>query len=63
MSKSGKVKWHSNGNVTISFDGLLPHEISKGHRQHKSGSGVHRDKRLKRTRGNSAKKSWLYDGD
>jgi hypothetical protein len=59
MAKSGKVKWHDNGNVTISFQGLLPHEIRKGHTPRKSGSGIHADKRFKRKRGNQAKRAWL----
>lgn len=36
-------------------------KFSKGHSPHQSGSGIHRDKRDKRKRGNQAKRAWLNE--
>lgn len=60
MSKHNKnIKWGETG-VSITID-IPEYKVRKGHKTHRGGSGIHADKRLKRVRGNQAKKAWLYD--
>jgi hypothetical protein len=61
MAKQNKNIRFTDDGVQMSFGKTLPGDIPKGHRPHKSGAGIHADKRQKhvRQRGNLAKRMWL----
>ena len=49
----------SDESVTLHFKASLPHQIPRGHKPHRSGAGVHGQRKKVRIRGNQAKRQWL----
>ena len=60
MAKNPNIKLSVDG-ATLYFEHRLPNQIPRGHRPHKSGAGVHGQRKQVRIRGNAAKRAWLQD--
>jgi hypothetical protein len=60
VAKNPNIKLRDDG-VTMYFDHKLPNQIPRGHKSHRSGAGVHGQRKKVRIRGNAAKRAWLQD--
>lgn len=56
--KNKRIEITADG-FTIKFGKSTPLDARKGHKQHKSGSGIHGLRKKVRVRGVNAKRQWL----
>lgn len=54
------IKMTADG-ATMYFEHVLPNEVRRGHQSHKSGAGVHGQRKKVRIRGVNAKRAWLEE--
>ena len=56
--KNKRIEITADG-FTIKFGKSTPLDVCRGHRPHKSGAGIHGQRKRVRIRGNMAKRTWL----